>query len=368
MKRHSGFTTFTITLLLILILLGISLLVGKLMVADRRISLNEVQYRQALALAELGLADGVGRLVQDTSWRTVSGGVTVSAAAGSYTLFALDEPALTVGGTTVIPVRVRAQATLADNSANAAAEVKTIKVSVLAGTPAAPLTVAGGMAVSGNFTVVANPNGGGPGVPLSVWTNGDVDLTNGSGQTCHQGDYNGGCNAYISQKGDKQSDIKDRDTAFPTDLVWYLFNEKDDATGWANLESRAVQILNNCDSLSTASRGLIIVDGDCKPGGSIGSVSAPVVLIVRNGDLTVNGSATLYGMVFAYSSDPTKAKTDISLKGGAIVNGAVVANYQLGKTANGTFDAKYDQTVLSNIANGAAFQSINLVPGTWRDW
>ena len=74
-------------------------------------------------------------------------------------------------------------------------------------------------------------------MPLSVWTDQNVDLTNGSGQTCHQGDYSGGCSAYISQKGDKQPDIKDNDTAFPTDLVWYLFNEKDDANGWANLET-----------------------------------------------------------------------------------------------------------------------------------
>ncbi|QXB31296.1 hypothetical protein I6L35_09245 [Aeromonas sp. FDAARGOS 1405] len=368
MKRHLGFTTFTITLMLIVILLGISLLAGKLMVADRRVSLNEVQYRQALALAELGLSDGVGRLTQDAAWRTPSSGISITVSAGNYTLQAQDEPAVVVGGANVVPVRVRAMASLVDSTANAEVEIKAIKISVLAGTPAAPLTIAGGMAVSGNFTVVANPNGGGPGVPLSVWTNGNVDLTNGSGQTCHQGDYSGGCSAYISQKGDKQSDIKDNDTAFPTDLVWYLFNENDDATGWANLESRAVQLLKNCDSLSTASSGLIIVDGDCKPGGSIGSTSAPVVLIVRNGNLTVNGSATLYGLVFAYSSTPATTTTDISLKGGAIVNGAVVANYQLGKTANGTFDAKYDQAVLSNIENGAAFQSINLVPGSWRDW
>ncbi|MCG6220715.1 hypothetical protein, partial [Vibrio diabolicus] len=150
---------------------------------------------------------------------------SVTVSAGNYTLFALDEPAVIVGGASVTPVKIRTQATLVDATANAEVEVKAIKISVLAGTPAAPLTVAGGMAVSGNFTVVANPNGGGPGVPLSIWTNGNVDLTNGSGQTCHQGDYSGGCSANISQKGDKQSDIKDNDTDFPTDLVWYLFNE-----------------------------------------------------------------------------------------------------------------------------------------------
>ena len=106
MQRHLGFTTFTVTLLLTVMLLSISLLVGKLMVSDRRVSLNEVQYRQALALAELGLSDGVGRLAQDASWRSASSGVSVTVSAGTYTLFALDDTAVTVGGASVTPVRV----------------------------------------------------------------------------------------------------------------------------------------------------------------------------------------------------------------------------------------------------------------------
>ena len=38
----------------------------------------------------------------------------------------------------------------------------------------------------------------------------------------------------------------------------------------------------------------------------------------------------------------------MKLTGGAIVYGAMVSNYQLGN-ANGTYDAKYDASVLSNI-------------------
>ena len=91
MKRHAGFTTFTVTLLLILILVGISLLVGKLMVADRKISVNEVQYRQALALAELGIADGMGRVSIDPAWRS-SSGISVSTAQGTYLLSVKDVP------------------------------------------------------------------------------------------------------------------------------------------------------------------------------------------------------------------------------------------------------------------------------------
>ncbi|MFM5598993.1 PilX N-terminal domain-containing pilus assembly protein [Aeromonas veronii] len=369
MKRHAGFTTFTITLLLILILLGISLLVGKLMVADRRVSLNEVQYRQALALAELGLADGAGRLAQDASWRTVSSGVTVSVSAGSYTLLASDEGAVPVGGTTVIPVRLRAQATLADNSANAVAEVQTIKVSVLAGTPAAPLTVAGGMNIGGTFSAVANPNGGGLGVPLSVWSDESVD-GHGSWQTCHKGDYSSGCVENLSDKSNIGADIKDNDPDFPSDLLWYLFNQRDTQEGWDNIRAMAIQILNNCSSLGAGSKGLIIVEnaagGKCDIPALVGSESAPVVLIIKDSDFAMNGGAVFNGIIFDYASNPA-SPADAKINGTATVNGALVANFPF-KLTSGTFNAVYDQNVLQNIANGAAFQRINLVPGSWRDW
>lgn len=369
MKRHLGFTTFTITLLLIVILLGISLLVGKLMVADRRVSLNEVQYRQALALAELGLSDGVGRLAQDATWRTPSSGVSVTVSAGNYTLFALNEPAVGVGVTSVTPVKVRAEAILADNTANAVAEVKTVHTNVLAGTPAAPLTVAGGMNIGGSFSAVANPNGGGLGVPLSVWSDESVD-GHGSWQTCHQGDYSGGCVDNLSDKSNIGADIKDDDPDFPTDLLWYLFNQHDTQEGWDNIRSMAIQIINNCNSLGAGSKGLIIFEntsgGKCDIPALVGSESAPVVLIIRDSDFTMNGGAVFNGMIFDYASDPGNP-ADAKVNGTATINGALVANFPF-KLTSGTFNAVYDQNVLQNINTGAAFTRINLVPGTWRDW
>ncbi|MGL5037818.1 MAG: hypothetical protein ACRC6F_08875 [Aeromonas sp.] len=376
MRTQLGFTTFTITLILVLILLAVALLVGKLLVTDRRISLNEMLHRQVVALAEQGLSDGVGRLAAEgsscpTALPTWSGeAFSPSAAGGTYTLMVqcMTPFAVSAGSSTLIaPILIRAEATLNDNQAQGVMEAHYVQNNVLAGTPAAPLTVAGGMAVGGNFTVVANPNGGGLGVPLSVWTNDYVDLNNGSGQTCNQGDYAGGCSAYISQKNNKQSDIKDSDPSFPSDLVWYLFNEKDDAAGWANIESKANQIVTNCNGLGPTTTGVVIVNGDCSPNGDIGTQAAPVVLIIKDGSLTINGNRQLYGLVFAYSSHPTTANTDIKLTGGAIVHGALVANFELGK-ANGTYDAKYDETVLSNIKTGAVFLTLKQVPGSWRDW
>lgn len=369
MKRHAGFTSFTVTLILIIILIGISLLVAKVMITDRRVSLNEVQYRQALALAELGLADGVGHQSQNSAWRTTSGaGSTVT---GSYTLSVIDDPAgsITIGASTsVTPVVVRSVATLADGTAEAAVEVKTITVNLLAGTPAAPLTVAGGMNIGGNFTAVANPNGGGLGVPLSVWSNQPVG-GNGTWQTCHQGNFSGGsCSANISDKNNILSDIKASDPAFPTDLMKYLFNENDNEAGWLNLEKRASQLVANCAGLNSNSTGIIIVDKgkDCSTPSVVGSLAKPVVLVIRDGQLTMNGGDVVNGLIFSYSTN-LSSPPDTKINGTATLNGALVANYPL-KITSGTFNAKYDQAVLSNISNGAAFQAVSLLPGSWRDW
>lgn len=376
MKRYAGFTTFTVTLLLILILVGISLLVGKLMVTDRKISVNEVQYRQALALAELGLADGLGRLAADSTWRTSISGATTTLSPGSYILTARDTTPITVGTLSVTPVALSASAALADGmGGSATVRVQVAGYSMMSDAKAVPLMVAGGTAIGGSFNVVANPNGGGPGVPLSVWSNQAVG-GNGSWQTCHQGDFNGsGCGGTISDKNHIGADIKQNDSTFPSDLLYFLFGEHQDppdGPGWDNMLGMAAGASPSfsCNNLSAVSSGIFIFDGkdgDCDLSGVVGSASAPVVLIAKNvNNLSMNGNLVFNGIIYAYSSDPTKS-SDVKANGTATVNGSLIANTPL-KISSGTFNVKYDQNVLSSIQHGAKFQASKMVPGSWRDW
>jgi hypothetical protein len=56
--------------------------------------------------------------------------------------------------------------------------------------PSAPPLVAGGILQGvGNSTIVANPDSGGVGVPVSIWTRGPMDVNNGSWQTCQLDEY-----------------------------------------------------------------------------------------------------------------------------------------------------------------------------------
>ena len=376
----SGFVTLTVTLIVIVMVILVSLMTGRILVGDKRISANELRYREALANAEAGIdaamadtaSGGIAALSvsdgQSTFPIAISGAtvsrrlttLTLTSSAGSNTLRLIDFTSTGLSqGISEGVVTISQQA---------------LFVKVVPGAPDAPLTLAGGMAVSGNFMVVANPNGGGRGVPLSVWTDQNVDLTNGSGSTCGQQEWaDGTCNTNTySEKGNKQSDVLDSDPNFPSDLLRYVFGVPSDsghvAQSMQTLESRAVAVLTSCNSLNSSSTGLYIIDGNCNPAGTIGSQAAPVVLLIRNGNITMNGNIVIYGLVFSYDSAPGSAPNyDFKMTGGATVYGAVGSTHQVGNS-NGTYNAVYDAAALSNIQNTAPFNTLVRVPGSWRDW
>ena len=94
-------------------------------------------------------------------------------------------------------------------------------------------------------------------------------------------------------------------TNFPSDLLKYVFGVPDTDEGMTQLEERLAKLgrvpLTSCTSLTSSSSGFYIVDGNCS-GGSMGSREAPVVVLVRNGDLTINANSEIYGMIFTYDS------------------------------------------------------------------
>lgn len=365
-KANAGYIAMTITIILLLLVISLSLLTGRLLTNEQRIAANEMRYREALATTEAMISRSI---------TTIAGSSIADLRAGTL-------PALESGvsassttvplGTSTLPaftLRANGHSTFEQQDSSAIVSVQVVVIPTVVSAPDSPLTLAAGISVGGNFNVVANPNGGGPGVPLSIWTAGTVDLNNGTGNTCGQQEWqdNTCSTSPYSYKGNVSSDIKANDANFPSDLLQYVFGVPDTATGMSALESKAKAKLNGCTSLSSASHGFYIVDGDCNAG-NIGTRDAPVVLLLRNGNLTINGNNKIYGIVFAYDSYPNAAPSyDLKMTGGATVWGSLIANYQVGN-ANGTYNAVYDATTLSNIENGQDFVSIYKVPGSWRDW
>ena len=240
---------------------------------------------------------------------------------------------------------------------------------LVANLPDAPLVVAGGIAAGGNFEVVANPDGGGAGVPLSIWSDLNVDLLNGSGTTCNQESFaEGNCSSdAYSQAGLQGPDILDSDVNFPDDLLEYIFNVP--ASQWTLLRNEADEVLSTCTSLGAATSGFIWVEGHCYITANtlIGNDTNPVLLIVVNGDLTMNSGSMITGLVVSFRKPTTAIDYEIYMNGGARVIGGVIANHDLGH-ANGYYHSTYHQDVLTLLQQHNAFQRLARVPGSWRDY
>ncbi|WP_338291687.1 pilus assembly PilX N-terminal domain-containing protein [Planctobacterium marinum] len=365
--KQKGAAILISVIMLLLLALMVTIYTGKIKLFEMRIARNDVNHLASFAAAEAGLMKAMGTLTEDPTWDGTAFNETLD---GSATF--------TVSGTTESVTRDTSEFTVmtitsigasADGLGQTTVVEQVMIFSVLANPPDAPLIVKGGINVGGNFEVVANPNGGGTGVPLSIWTDQDVDMDNGSGTTCGQQEYSDGdCSSDpYSEKGFQDLDILDNDANFPSDMFEYMFNVPE--ASWESLRDDADEQYEDCDSLGASTTGLIWVEGSCglNAGTVVGSTDDPVILVVTDGDLSMNGGATIYGLVFSFRKPDTLLDFELDMNGGASVFGAVASNHSVGH-ANGTFNVVYDSDVLSQLEQGDAFQRLARIPGSWRDF
>ena len=365
-KQNGAAILVTVVLMFVLITL-VTLYASRIVTFNNKIALNNQNRVLAKAAAEAGLMRAYGVLTESPGWDGTAIN-EVLAGAGSFTTAGVRQ-VVSRESNDIRIVTVTSNGISPDGLANETIVEQAMQYSVLANPPDAPIIIAGGIAVTGNFEVAANPNGGGVGVPLSIWTDQTVDMNNGSGTTCGRQELmDGQCSSNpYSEKGFKDTDILDNDPNFPTDLMEYLFNVPE--TDWSALRADANSIVNTCAGLNAASIGLIWVDGPCSvnAGTVIGSATNPVIVIVTDNDITMNGGAELNGMLFSFRKPGVITPFEINMVGGATVNGVVASNHSVGH-ANGTFNSIFDADVLAQLQINDAFIRVARVPGSWRDF
>ncbi|WP_116475055.1 pilus assembly PilX N-terminal domain-containing protein [Zobellella maritima] len=383
MRKVNGFTTLTVSLLLVSILVAVSAFIGKVLVSDKRIALNEIEYRVAFAAAEKGIAEAIAELKVDSAATAVSGSVASSSAQATYNV------TMAANGATPGVTDIVSTATM-DNGAQTRISVQVAESSVLNPNnsgPAAPLIISGTTPLNGNITIVANPNGSGKGVPVSVWSKNAVNIS-GSALTCGLDEYtNGGCttnNAYSYKQGAStviNSDIVANDPGFPSDMFDYVFGEPDSAGAWKNINAKATAIISSCtDPQLTGGAGFFIIEGAASCAfDSIGSASAPVILLVKDSSVVMNANSKFYGLLFSYDSNPSDASSyNIKVNGGAEFYGSLLANHDSVTLANGNFGFIYSEDIIcdfsgcdsSSLGSGSSnpFISLGVIPGSWKDW
>lgn len=238
-----------------------------------------------------------------------------------------------------------------------------------------PLMATGNVPLNGNFSVAANPNGAGLGVPVSVWTRVSIDPISGSASTCQIGDYiiNNDCSVspLTNRTIGKGPDIIDNDASFPDDVFKYVFGV--DSVNYESIKKIAQQTGNyftTCASIGGRT-GLVWVEGNCDISGTNnGTETQPILLVVESGDIRMNAGSALNGLMFAFGPDENAG--NIQVNGTATLRGSIISNDAslMGVQINGTFNALFSNSV-SGFFSSPDTNRINIVvkqPGTWVDY
>jgi Tfp pilus assembly protein PilX len=409
--RHhqGGYATLGIAVVLLLVLSLITVYLTRSGIIDIRTSANKARYAQALTDAERKLEIGLGWLSSSTNRVTLLAETPLTSWVTCNTLTSLKVQELTntwlcrprkIDGTlanlTITPPEtafviatpnttkpedlgktyfVVAEGSSVDGSASAVVKQGVYFYASNNGAAnAPPMMGAGNIPLNGNYTIVANPNSGGKGVPVSVWSKIPIANLSGTAATCQLGEYvlaGNNCTgaAVLSSSTGKGPDIVDNDPDFPADVFQYLFGVPSDAYGIVKAQAKKITDCSNLAGLS----GTVWVTGDCTIASNsvVGSAAAPLQLIVESGAFTMNANSTFYGLLFAFGPPPSPYNAgSIQANGGAKFYGSMISNdtTDMGLQINGTFDMVYSKNVMDIIANGVGYKTMARIPGSWTDF
>lgn len=373
---QEGALTLGMSLIMLALSLSSALYTAKTKLLDIRIANSELRKNQAQFSAEAGLAYAISQLEAVPNFSKTLNRV-VQRREFSVNIAPILDNAVPPQAKTSNGVdrfyHLVASGASDDNTGYRVIEQKVRIAPIIQAAPDSAITVSGGITLGGAFTVAGNPNGGGPGVPLSLWSDSPVALM-GNGSTCGLQEFdNNTCNnlAYSDASMTKM-DVFDDDLVpvgtFPVDLFAYTFGVP--VADYGETKRQAERLLANCDSLGVDDVGLIWVTGDCQINANniVGRASSPVILVVENADLTINGGALIYGLVYCFTSVPGSAGT-VQMVGGATIRGAFMSDHAI-NLAGGGFNTRFDQDVLNAMVDGTntEFMSVQIIAGSWKDF
>jgi len=375
-SKQVGAITVVMAMTMLGLALASTLYTAKVKMLDVRIANAEIRKNEAILSAETGLKRAMIRLESvSVSGDTITTAITAPSTNNFSVTYSEVLPSLSP----------RVFELISEGKSKDDAGIRTLSQKVrinpyVPDSPDSAITVAGNITVGGAFTVGANPNGGGLGVPLSVWSNGDVFL-GGNGATCGLEEFDGG---YCSGSPYSDSTFEANDILedalvsdggnFPNDLFEHTFGVS--KANYQKLKDQA-EVLASCASLpntgTDVTTGLFWIEGDCTVNANktIGSADEPVIIVVEDGDITLNGGATIYGIVFAFETTQGTPGSggDVDMAGGSTVRGAFISDHSI-TNSSGTFNTRFDAQVLNNISEGTSpeLSNVVLIPGSWKDF
>ena len=121
----------------------------------------------------------------------------------------------------------------------------------------------------------------------------------------------------------------------------------------------------HCSALPASSIYWIVGNCVLSDNTVLGSPSAPVLLLVENGDVTFGEHVTLHGLVVLFDSAPSSVTHALTVSPTANIHGAVVANRAISQTIVGAIT--FDESNLQQLRDLPSLQKSHPVKGSWYD-
>lgn len=403
-NAQQGAATLLVTVMLLIGVTLIALFATKVGILDQRISGNEYRHKEAFANAEAGLDQATAYLRKNQVLYASTVSWTASVCAVSTVDCYVPDSLSTVSVSSVLS---GSQSYLvktadkylavgvgdsADNTGKSMVQVAYAKSSLIDAGELPPLMLPTGT-LSGNFNIVPNPNGGGEGVPVSVWSKDTLDTSGANWKTCHHGEFQDGssvcmdtkgdgasgaswlpcaCDDEISNSGDVNEDlVLSADADFPVSPFAYLFDSGNTVSDGLALRDKIKEraertglVLADCttivaDFAALTTSALVWVEGDCIIGGAVvGSREKPIILVVED-LLRVNANSEVWGILLSLN--------DFVLNGGPVIHGSAISEIESDLT-NGTYSQVYDEAILENLQDDSINIELVKQKYSWRDF
>ena len=392
-RREDGAATLLVSMILLIAATLLVLYASNTVVGEQRMSANEVRSKQAFQAAEAGIELSIehinaGNDFQNVSLATLNG--RWSSANSSYRVMFCSSAAfpaaqqcadLAAGGITSACVAPAAGDTTAwvvgcgwsdDNAARKRIVTLVARTEPVPGDVNNPLIAKGNVAFGGNPTVTNYFNN------LTVWTGATLDNTGNTGKTVIRKPSSvagaltsnevvaqvGNGNNVCTQAADLISttstgvfgpDVIQGDMTLANLTPDQFFENFLGTPPNVYKATMPDEIVAGGDA-GTISAGdkVYWVEGNASISQNIGSEGHPVVLVV-NGNLSLGGNATIFGVVFV--------KGDLSVSGGPVIRGAVLSTGSV--SSGGNLNVIYDPDAVGGVNSIGTFAAM---PGTWRDF
>jgi len=86
--------------------------------------------------------------------------------------------------------------------------------------------------------------------------------------------------------------------------------------------------------------------------------------VVEDTQFRMNNNGAFFGLIFAFTRTATAT---VSIQGGPTLYGSLISNQNI-DLGNGNYNARYDATVLENLAKSLDNGGMYAVPGSWTDY